>query len=49
MKMFCEFLSEHAMKIINFKKKKTKLLTKEQQQSYANAKIFVKNNLKINI
>ena len=27
------------MKIINFKKKKMNLLTKEQQESYANAKI----------
>ena len=33
MKRFCEFLREHAMKIINFKKKKIKLLTKEQQES----------------
>ena len=30
MKRFCESLREHAMKIINFKKKKMKLLTKEQ-------------------
>ena len=30
MKMFCESLREHAMKIINFKMKKIKLLTKEQ-------------------
>ena len=28
------------MKIINFKKKKMKLLTKEQQESYKNAKIY---------
>ena len=33
MKKFCEFLREHAMKIINFKKKKITLLTKEQQES----------------
>ena len=39
MKKFCEFLREHAMKIINFKKKKVKLLTKEQKESYENAKI----------
>ena len=39
MKKFCEFLREHAMKIINFKKKKLKLLTKEQKESYENAKI----------
>ena len=39
MKKFCEFLREHAMKRINFKKKAMKLLTKEQQESYENAKI----------
>ena len=38
------------MKIINFQKKKMKLLTKEQQKSYANENvIFAKKNLKINI
>ena len=35
----CESLRERAMKIINFKIKKMKLLTKELQESYANAKI----------
>ena len=43
MKKFWEYLREHAIKIINlinFKKKKMKLLTKEQQESYENAKIF---------
>ena len=39
MKKFREFLTEHAMKIINFKKKKKKLLTKEQEELYENAKI----------
>ena len=39
MKNFCGFLREYAMKIINFKKKKMKLLTKEQQESYENAKL----------
>ena len=39
MKIFCESLREHAIKKINFKKKKMKLLTKEQQESYENAKI----------
>ena len=39
MKTFCELLREHAMKIINFKNKKMKLLTKEQQKSYENARI----------
>ena len=36
MKRFYEFLREHTMKIINFKKKKMKLLKKEQQESYEN-------------
>ena len=39
MKKFCEFLREHAMKIINFKKKKMKLLTREHQESYEHRKI----------
>ena len=39
MKKFCESLREQAMKIINLKNKKMKLLTKEQQESYENAKI----------
>ena len=39
MKKFFESLRVHAMKIINFKKKKMKLLTKEQYESYENAKI----------
>ena len=33
MKNFCEFLREHAIKIINFKKKKLKLLRKEKFQN----------------
>ena len=32
-KNFCEYVRKHAMKTINFKKKKTKLLMKEQQES----------------
>ena len=40
MKKFFEFLREHAMKIIHFKKKKMKLLKKEKQESYKNAKNF---------
>ena len=39
MKKFYESLKEHAMKKINFKKKKMKLFTKEQQESYENSKI----------
>ena len=39
MKKFCEPLRQHAIKIINFKKKKVKLLIKERQESYKNAKI----------
>ena len=33
MKTFCESLREHAMKIINFKKKKINLLTEVRQES----------------
>ena len=36
---FCESLRGHAMKIINFEKKKMKLLRKKQQESNENAKI----------
>ena len=39
MKRFCASLREHALEIINFKKKKMKLLTNEQLTSYENAKI----------
>ena len=38
-KKFCESLREHSIRIINFKKKTMKLLTKEQQELYQNAKI----------
>ena len=38
MKKFCKSLRERAMKMINLKKK-MKLLTKEQQESYGNAKV----------
>ena len=38
MKNFCEFLRGHTTKIINFKKKKMKLLTKEQKESNKNLK-----------
>ena len=51
MKIFCEPLTEHTIKMIKFKKKKMKLLTNKQQESYENAKnaISVKKNLKINM
>ena len=39
-KKFCESLREYPMEIINFNKKKKLLLTKEQQGSHENAKIF---------
>ena len=39
MKKICEFLRDLVKKIIHFFKKKMKLLTKEQQESYENAKI----------
>ena len=38
MKKFREYLREHGMEIITFIKKKMKFLTKEQQESYENAK-----------
>ena len=38
MKRFCECLKKHGKRIINFKKKKTKLLIHEQQESYESAK-----------
>ena len=38
MKKFCESLKEHAMKLINFEKKKIQLLTNEHQKSFQNAK-----------
>ena len=45
-----EYLREQEMKIINFRKKKMKLWTKEQQELYENVSvIFLKKNLKINI
>ena len=34
--MFCECLGDYTMKIINFKKTKMKLITKELQESYEN-------------
>ena len=39
MNEFCESLRDHAMKVINFKKEKVKLLATEQQESYENTKI----------
>ena len=39
MKILCESLREHTTKKVNSKKKKTKLLTKEQQGSYENVQI----------
>ena len=51
MKKFCELSREHITKLINFKKKKMKLLMKEYQESNKkqNFLIFVKKKLKINI
>ena len=46
MKKCCESLREHAMKTINFKKNKMKLFTKEQQESYENAKICYRSKEK---
>ena len=44
MKKFCKSLREHALKIINFEKKKWKLLTKKQQKSYENACCIYQKN-----
>ena len=51
MEKFFEFVREYAMKIINFKTKKMKLLSKEQQESYNNVKIcyICKEKFDINI
>ena len=51
MKKFCEISREHAMIIINLKKKKMRLLTEELKESYENAKFcyICKKKLKINI
>ena len=38
-KSLCESLRQHAIKIINFEKRKMKLLTKDQHESNENAKI----------
>ena len=38
MKTLFEWFEKHAKKIIDFKKKKIKLLTNEQQESYDNVK-----------
>ena len=39
MKKICEFIRMHAMKIINFKKKKNEAINKGVARSYENAKI----------
>ena len=49
MKKSCVFLRENALKIINFKKKKMKILTKKQQESDGNAKICYNCNKRIEI
>ena len=40
MKKLYKSLTEHTRKIINFKKKKMKLLTNEQENLYQNSKYF---------
>ena len=51
MKQFCDFLTEHTIKIIYFKKKKMKLITGSSRNHIKMQKfiIFVKKNLKINV
>ena len=46
-KTFFGFLREYTMKTINFKKKKRKLLTKVQEESYENIKI-TNEKIKVN-
>ena len=50
-KTFCESLREHAIKIINYEKKKMIPLTNKQQDSYERQKsaIFTNKSLNINI
>ena len=50
MEKICESFREHAMKIINLKKKKLKLLTNKLQELYENTKnCIVKKSLKMNL
>ena len=51
MKKFCEFVREYAMKIINYKKKKQKIVNKSGRNYMKMQKsvIFLKKKLKINI
>ena len=39
LKKFCESLREYPIKTVNFKKKKIKSFTNEQQKPYVNAEI----------
>ena len=50
MKKSCEYLREHAMKILNFKKKKMIPLTKEQQELPEKKKVgyICKKSLNVN-
>ena len=51
MEKFCEFLREHAMKSINFEKKKKEFINKNSSKNHRKTQksvIFVKTNLKIN-
>ena len=47
MKKFCEYSGEHVMDIINFKNKRMKLLTKEQQELYAKRQKFAMFIMKV--
>ena len=40
MKKFCESITECAMEIINFKKKKNEVLTNKHKKSYQNANLL---------
>ena len=45
---FCESLREHALKIINFKRKRNKVISRNHMKKQKSV-TFVKKNLKINI
>ena len=51
MKKFCESIRKHAMKIINFEKKKMIPLTNEQQEAHENTTVcyICKKTSKVNI
>ena len=52
MKKFCEFLREHAIKIIDFKTEKSEVIKQQNSKNHEKMQksvIFVMKNLKINV